>query len=214
MWVSRKRCVLRWGGLAALGLMFAALAPTGAQARVVGPGEGTDSEVDPFTGVSLADRPDLIGQVIADLTVPFDNGLVLQGTIRTQVVREDVSGTLDFYYQLSRGIDGYSISGFDNFFTDVDFRTDLGRGAAGVGRSADGDKLTFSFVANDGPTFVKTNATEFALTGSFLIFDDNSDPIPATATVFAPVPLPPAVLAAPAALALAGLAGRMLKRRA
>jgi hypothetical protein len=188
-----------------------------AHARVFHPGEANDALTDPLTGVTLAERPDLIGSVIADLTVPFDNGLALQGTIRTQVVREDVSGTLDFYYTIFRGTDVYSISGFKGFSVDADFRLDLGRAATGIHRSDDGDTLDFVFVSSEGPTFVKTNATEFALSGAFELFDENGDPVPATATVYAPagtaIPLPPAVLAAPVAFGLAAFARRRLQRR-
>ena len=203
--------------LANLMIAVAFLAAPAAQARIVPPGGNIDSLTDPLTGVTLADRPDLIGDIIADLTVPFDNGLALQGTIRTQVVREEVAGTLDFYYTIFRGTDVYSISGFQSFSTDVDFRLDLGFAATGVHRSDDGDTLDFVNVSSEGPTFVKTNATEFALTGKFELFDENGDPVPATATVYVPtataIPLPPALLAAPPAFALAVLASRRFKAR-
>jgi hypothetical protein len=200
----------------AMAVIVASLFPVTAMARVFQPGEANDALVDPLTGVTLADRPDLVGQIIADLTVPFDNGQVLQGTIHTYVVREDATGTLDFYYQLSRTIDVYSISGFKNFSTDVDFRADIGQGAQGAHRSNDGNTLDFVFVNNAGPMFVKTNATTFDLVGKFEAFDDNGDPNPATAAVYAPtstvIPLPPALFSAPIGFVLAALGKRFLRR--
>src|SRR5438876_287364 len=108
--MTSSRTGLVWSGkfIAVAGCLLAGLlTPPGAQARVYGPGDFNDALVDPLKGVTLADRPDLAGQIIADLTLPFDNGLVLQGTMHTQVVREDAGGTLDFYYQLSKTIDSY-----------------------------------------------------------------------------------------------------------
>jgi len=199
-----------------LGLMLAAQGPATAIARVVNPGEKIDPISDPLTGVSLAERPELIGQVIVDLLVPFsstdpDSGAVFQGTVRTQVVREDVSGTLDFYYTVDPHLDEVRISGFGHFLTDIDWREDLGKGASGGFRSADGDLLDLAFNGG-GPTFVKTDATAFARTGVFVAIPDSGEP-PAAAAVFAPIPLPPAALAAPAAFAVAAYAGRRINAR-
>src|SRR5688572_2405181 len=144
---------------------------TPVQARPVAPGEFIDPQLNPLTGVSLAEDPDLVGSIIADLTVPFSDGLVLMGTIRTFVVRETTTGTLDFYYEMNPVTDEFIINGFGQFTTDVDWRTDLGTGARGAGRSIDGDELTFSMPAG-GPTFVKTDATSFALRGEFVAFAD------------------------------------------
>jgi hypothetical protein len=191
--------------------MLIALGPAGAQARVVAPGGKIDPFSDPLTGVSLAERPELMGQIIADLLVPFSNGEFFQGTVRTQVVREDVSGTLDFYYTVDPHLDEVRISGFGHFLTDVDWRDDLGKGASGGFRTADGDTLDLAFNGG-GPTFVKTDATAFARTGVFLAFPNGGDPPPPAVAVFSPIPLPPAVLAAPAAFALAAFAGRRLRR--
>ena len=199
-------------GCLLLAVLF--IASPQAQARIIQPGEGNDALVDPLTGVALADRPELAGDVIADLLVPFSNGVSVEGTVRTQVVREAVTGTLDFYYTVTPANDLVRISGFDNFLTDVDWRTDLGKGASGAFRSADGDTLNLSFNSG-GPTFVKTDATEFALTGSFVFSPDNADPAPPPVAVYAPaaIPLPPALLAAPPAFALAALAQRRFKIR-
>jgi hypothetical protein len=204
--------------MAAMGLVLAvALAPSVAQARIVQPGGNIDGLTDPLTGVSLAERPELTGQVIADLLVPFSNGTSFDGTVRTQVVREDVAGTLDFYYTVSPANDSVHISGFDHFLTDVDWRDDLGKGASGVFRSPDGDTLFLSFNSG-GATFVKTNATAFARTGRFVAIPDSGEPAPPEVAVFAPapaspIPLPPAVFAAPIGFAFAALASRRLRAR-
>jgi hypothetical protein len=205
-WFGKARCAV-----AAAAFALAPAPGRVAHARIVQPGQTLDPVSDPLTGVSLAERPELAGQIILDVTAPFDNGDLFQGTIRTQVVREDVGGTLDFYYDISPSIEEFLVTGFDRFLTDVDGREDLGSGAEGVGRSADGDTLQFIFSAG-GPTFVKTDATAFALRGTLIAIPDGSGG-PATATVPVPVPLPPALLAAPAALLLAGYAGKRLRRR-
>jgi hypothetical protein len=208
--------VFRGGAAALRCFIFAALfAPAPhAQARIIQPGEGNDSLVDPLTGVSLAERPELAGEIIADLLVPFTNVISVEGTVRTQVVREAVTGTLDFYYTVTPANDVLTISGFDNFLTDVDWRKDLGKGASGAFRTPEGDTLILSFNSG-GTTFVKTDATEFALTGSLVFSPDNGDPAFTAATVYAPaaIPLPPALLAAPPAFALAVLAQRRFKTR-
>src|SRR5687767_10574473 len=115
--------------LAAAALLISATCPP-AEARVVRPGESTgDILSNPLTGVTLDERPDLIGEVILDLAIPlefrFDEDTVeVIGTARVQVVRESVAGTLDFYYAAESGfgIEAFTVSGFDNFLTDIDWR--------------------------------------------------------------------------------------------
>src|SRR5205809_426506 len=106
--------------LTVLSLIF--LAPGLALARPLPPGTSIDV-TDPLTGVSLADRPELAGDVIFETDQPFA-GLAFNGVLTTRVVREDVADTLDFYYRVDPVLDSYSIKGFDSFTTDVDFRTD------------------------------------------------------------------------------------------
>jgi hypothetical protein len=51
-------------------------------------------------GTTSAARPELAGTVLADVLTPFSfNGL--SGTVQSRVVREDASGTLDFYWKVS-----------------------------------------------------------------------------------------------------------------
>ncbi len=224
--MSRRRAVIRRMNAGALLAVFLGLVGPGhAEARIVAPG-GDINSIDPLTGVSLADRPELAGEIIAEMLIPLEvdflEGMppVVLGKMRTQVVRETVSGTLDFYYTLvdAQPADGFSVSGFKGFLTDVDFRTDLGpgNGATSVFRELDGDVLHFSFQAG-GPTFVKTDATEFGLVGEARVsFDPGSSP-PAVVSVFAPVsptaiPLPPAAIAGSVGLGLAYIIQRRFRR--
>jgi hypothetical protein len=51
-------------------------------------------------GTTSAARPELAGTVLADVLTPFSfNGL--SGTVQSRVVKEDASGTLDFYWKVS-----------------------------------------------------------------------------------------------------------------
>jgi hypothetical protein len=160
----------------------------------------------PLTGVTLMDRPELAGDIIFEETRQFTDGEFFSGTFRTRVVRETVSGTLDFYYLAAPTQDAFSVTGFDAFTTDVDFRLDIpgdpdpGGGASGVARSEDGDTLFFSF--RNGFTFVQTNATDFARTGS-AAFSDPSGNIARLSGVATPIPLPPALYAGLTGLAIA-----------
>src|SRR5687768_18077205 len=165
-------------------------------ARPLAPGESIDV-TDPLTGTSLAERPELAGDIIFELTQNF-SGDAFSGTLQTRVVRETDAGTLDFYYRVDPTLDSYSVTGFNGFSTDVDFRTDLPddpgpHGASGAARTADGD--TIHFVFRGGWTFVQTNATDFRTTGTATFPPNNvGDPV-TIGGVAVPIPLPPAVYA-------------------
>ena len=199
---------------AMLGFAMLVAAPA-AEARSVPPG-GSIDVTDPLTGVSLADRPELAGIIIFEQTQPFA-GDAFFGVLTTRVIREDVGGTLDFYYKVEQPLDSYSIKGFDSFTTDVDFRTDLPgdpllRGAIGVARSTDGDILNFNF--GNGFLFVQTNATQFALTGEGTFPDDSGDSIARVSRIAVPsvIPLPPAVYAGLIGLTMAAGASHWHRR--
>ena len=85
-----------------------------------------------------------------------------------------------------------------------------GTGATGVFRSEDGELLDFVFPSG-GPTFVKTDATDFAVAGEMRVTFSFGPTISAEVPVPVPIPLPPALLAAPAGFALALLAARRLR---
>lgn len=139
-----------------------------------------------LTGTTAAARPELAGTVIADVTRPFSvdvgGGNFTTGSVRDFVVRETVSGTLDFYYSISNdvsssgSVDFVTRTNFTGVSTDVDWRSDQGGTISPdqASRSAAGDSVLFDFFANNllfpGQTsrdfFVKTNATVFNEQGS------------------------------------------------
>src|SRR5262245_47852542 len=83
-----------------------------------------------LAGTTSALRPELAGTVIEDVTRPLSidigAGLIFTGTIQDRVVREDVSGTLDFYYKLTVDANSggfarnVSRTDFTGWTTDVD----------------------------------------------------------------------------------------------
>jgi hypothetical protein len=205
---------------AAVALSVCLVLAAGVHARPLPPGAAVDV-TDPFTGVSLADRPELAGDVILEVDQPFA-GLAFSGTLTTRVVRETSSGTLDFYYRVSPVLDSYDITGFNSFDIDADFRTDLPddpgpKGAMGAHRSADGDTVGFDFV--NGFLFLQTNATAFDRTGTGRFPDNSGDSIATLSNIAVPttappsIPLPPAVFAGLSGLAVAAGAARRFARR-
>jgi len=201
-----------------MGLAFAGAS----HARPLPPGANIDALTDPFTGVTLADRPELAGEVILELDQPFRNDeLAFEGVFRTVVVREDVSGTLDFYYFAEPALDVFSVTGFGRREIDVDVRLDFADAPGGAGggafRTPDGDTIFFSL--RNGFTFVQTDATTFNLTGSAVVVGASPGqrltiegvPVPVAEPVV--IPLPPALYAGLAGLALAAYSHRRHRRR-
>ncbi len=177
-----------------------------------------------LSGTTVAANPDLRGTVIRDVLIPFqifDNlsNLIVSGNIQDRVVRSTNTGELIFAPRLrdfdtslpDAWVSGISVTGYDGFATDIDFRTD-GMGNVGpnhVDRSAGvGDSLFFGYDPNiitpnfgDEGYFLSTftDATAFDLTGSITIFAQNdfgadvfSAILPETAAPSA-VPIPAAV---------------------
>ena len=218
--------------------LFAAAAGAG----VVLPGETV-----PLSGVEPGSRPELEGEVVETLvqvlTLPWNGPSKPPVDLRLEqrVVRETVTGTLDFYYRLTNvspgepgeviGVFGLmTVAGFGGFATEVEYLLGGNYGWNDVSRSADGQSLTLGFPGFPGLDmapgettaflFVRTNATRYARSGEFTVSQyvspkDPNPPPPVTGTVsaFAPViPLPPA-----AAAGLLGLgavaAGRWLSGR-
>ena len=172
------------------------------------------------------------------------------GVVQNRVTRSTNTGNLIFAprirdtFNTEAGrfiISRFTLTGFSGFATDVDYRTD-GLGSSGIeaaSRSASGDQLEFSFplglrvdsvvsgVQQESlfPS-IKTDATNFTLTGSMTIFgylrrfDATGAPIAimdedralVTLTGLA-VPVAPVPLPASALLLLAGLAGLGAMRR-
>jgi hypothetical protein len=197
------------------------MVPVGVHARPLPPGTAIDV-TDPLTGVSLADRPELAGDVIFELDQPF-SGAAFNGVLTTRIVRETNAGTLDFYYRVEQPLDSYEITGFNSFTIDADFRTDLPddpgpKGAQGVHRSADGNTVGFDFA--NGFIFLQTNATDFDRHGTGAFPDDSGDSIATLSDIAVPVagnpppsiPLPPGLLPGLAGLAMAAAACRRYRR--
>lgn len=213
---------------AALVLAF----PLSAAATPLPPGGATL-----VTGTTVAADPDLAGSVLNDNLILYDFDpapLFLAGhDVQNRVTRSAATGNLIFGPRFAQPynitpfdflIDGFEITGFGDFATDVAYRTDgVGdRGPTFAERSADGDVLRFTFgfplvlqnlvqEVQETSYFMSivTDAKAFAPTGRMTIFG-RSEEFPGqivTASiggiavpVDAPVPLP-----APAALLLAGL---------
>lgn len=196
-------------------------------------------------GTTVAADPDLAGPVLNDNMILYDLDpapLFLAGhEIQNRVTRSAATGDLIFgprFAQSYNGspwdylIDGFEITGFGSFATDVAYRTDgLGdRGPTFAERSADGDVLRFTFgfplllqnlvqEVQEESYFMSivTDARAFATIGRMTVFA-RSEQFPGqvvTASiggiavpVDAPIPLP-----APAALLLAGLGALAALRR-
>jgi hypothetical protein len=218
---ARVRWINKLAAAATAVAMCLALS-AGVHARPLPPGSAIDV-TDPLTGVSLADRPELAGDVIFEVDQPFA-GAAFSGTLTTRVVRETNAGTLDFYYRVEQPLDSYEITGFNSFTIDADFRTDLAddtgiKGAEGVHRSADGNTVGFDFA--NGFIFLQTNATAFDRHGTARLPDDSGDSIATLADVAVPVasapppaiPLPPALVPGLAGLVMAAGACRRYARR-
>lgn len=192
-----------WGGpCRRIGLATVAwLAAIAAQAVPLAPGGSVF-----LPGTTLADRPDLAGPDLQndplELRVGhpvFPEGLAAGWSVRQQVLRSDVTGTLVFSTQLIWAfnitpgdflVDALWLDGWGDAVTDVDYRTDLAgdRGPSFASRTDDGRRLDLGFGfplfsgnatgephENSMPIVVATNATAFANTGTFTVVGRFSD---------------------------------------
>lgn len=181
-------------------------------------------------GTTLAGTPALDGSVGSNLSslLDFDpSPLGLQGyVVASEARNSDSAGTTIISHQFTNPvnivpsfllIDGFSLTGFAGFATDVFFRTDAtgDRAPTTVARSADGDVLdfTFGFPLVNGyliqqvqeisfPIEILTDADSFENTGRMTVsgrlLDDTTNPVEMTLTGLpapfltpaAPVPLP------------------------
>jgi hypothetical protein len=174
----------------------------------------------PLAGTTVAARPELAGVVLADVDTPFTLDGVT-GFVQNRVVRENGTGTLDFYWRVqldpategSDGIDALRIGNFGYaYMTDADWRIDgTGTVPASTARLFNpavhpaGD-INFLFGPDiqagqsSGFFFLHTGATAFAETALYDLVSSN-DLISGEFSTFAPaVPEP-----APAALLALGM---------
>ncbi len=186
-------------------------------------------------GTSLVERPELAGTVIAMQTFSFVCDFGTQITVMNWVLRENSTGTLDFYYQFVAPNDhgalvpDFQITGFDTADPnlEVDFRTDLGgspffpRISEGggslhfIGERAIGNSFPLPPNSRFTPFFVRTDATGYALTGEIEVFGALPDPV--TTTAFAPlssVPEPSSLALLPLAISSLLFYSRRITRNA
>jgi hypothetical protein len=193
---------------------------------------------------TAAEEPDLAGTVLEDRLQPFTingaDGGVVTGVIQERVVRSDLTGFLHFYHRVTLE----TISGFDigSYIEWLDFDPAATGDPLAVGRRTDGlgsptsssydlagggqSRFDFNLLdldpANAGFStqfhYVKTNATDYALTGQlrlsgfeFIGFDAEgiaSDWLPTFAAVVVPEPRTWVIM-----VAGFGLAGAYARRR-
>jgi hypothetical protein len=161
-------------------------------------------------GTTSASRPELAGVVLEDMLTPFSFGGV-SGTVQNRVVREDGTGTLDFYWKVNltgsvtgagTGVSAFRLGNFGyGYLKDADWRIDgLGTVAADTGRLfnvADypGGDINFLFgngIAPDSSSrffFLHTNATAYSLSARYdMLTTGSTESISGLFSTFAPVP--------------------------
>ncbi len=160
------------------------------------------------TGTTVAARPELAGTVIVDELNSFTavdrfGNMSYTGILQTRIVKEDVAGTLDFYFRIlndqtskiaiqrfdSFGF-GLGALGFAGFTTDVDWRIDgVGDVAPFVSLRTRGDGYRVAFLFGDTVSglssvrpgdssrfiFIKTDATSYT-SGTTSISNDKGSP--------------------------------------
>jgi len=180
-------------------------------------------------GTTAAARPELAGTVLEDEITAFSfNGV--SGTVQNRVVRETVSGTLDFYWKINVdqntagvGIAAFRLAdfGYSNI-VDADWRIDgLGNVAPTTGRLFNaasypsGDiNFLFGTPIQSGQSsnffFLHTDATAYAKTASFDLLRSPDQSLSGLTSTFAPsaVPEPASVVLTVAGLAMVGWAAR------
>lgn len=191
-------------------------------------------------GTTVAARPELAGTVIEDEIQAFSiPGLNITGTVQSRVVREDGSGTLDFYWRVlveptstGGGVSAFRLGDFGfPHITDADWRIDgLGSAAPFVARvfnPANRPDGAINFLFTDpwvGPGdpalnetgsrffFLHTNATAYARTAHYDLLGGQSQTLSPSYETFAPAAVPE-----PGTLTLLGLglgvSSRLARRR-
>jgi len=176
----------------------------------------------PLPGTTSFAEPDLAGPIIADQLIPFtvvDNatgGIALTGTLQDRVVRETLTGHLDFYGRITitdfgnnlAAIDSIGKGSFAGFNLNANFRTD-GLGVQGpntASRSNDGSEIAWYFEsplrlgALGGASeslffFAQTDAQNFDSNGSarivaYSLLNGGIDPTVNLGGIYEPVLIP------------------------
>ncbi|MBI5827625.1 MAG: PEP-CTERM sorting domain-containing protein [Deltaproteobacteria bacterium] len=206
--------VLKKLGIALLAAFGIGAAATSSQAISLTAGSSVAT-----TGTTAASRPELAGTVIKDDLISFTGtdslgNVYFTGELQVRIVREDVAGTLDFYYRIMNdstsadAIERLSTTSFTGWTTDVDYRIDgLGTDPSySATRSSSGSTVSFNFDnlstlalegVNPGDSsnfvFVKTTATAYT-TGSAVILDGGRAAVSSYAPAYAAVPEPSTLL--------------------
>jgi hypothetical protein len=184
----------------------------------------------PLPGTTSFAEPDLAGPIIADQLIPFAIGgptnAIITGVLQDRVVRESLTGNLDFYGHITvtdfgnnqAAIDSIGMGDFLGYSLNANFRTD-GSGVQGpdaASRSADGSEVAWYFEIPDrlgapggaGESlffFVQTDAQNFDSNGtarieSYGLGGGPLEPEIDLGGIYQPVP-------EPTSLSLAGLGG-------
>jgi hypothetical protein len=166
----------------------------------------------PLPGTTLAVRPELKGLVLQDVLTPFSYATGVSGTVQNRVVREDGTGTLDFYWKVNvnssvtgaapgAGISAFRLADFGyGYLKDADWRIDgLGSVAADTARlfnvanypSGDINFLFGNGIAPDSSSrffFLHTDATAYSLSARYDLLTTGAQSLSGTFATFAPVP--------------------------